>query len=207
MLVLEKTSHIAVRLEHRIYLEIKRMKLKNKTPTILSSNCNGAYILHDMCCKFNSPTVNLFFLPKDFLKFVRNPQPYLDAVPVEVKVPGIAFPVGVVNDILVFFMHYDSFETAKNKWIERSKRVDMNNLYIMMTERNGCTYEDIKAFDELPYKKKVIFTAKPYPEFSSAYYIPGCEVGNEVGVLSDARLGFWNRRWLDDFDYVSFLNH
>lgn len=206
MFVLEKIKNIIILLEYKIYILQKRMKLRNRSPSILASNCNGAFILHDMRCRFNSPTVNLYFLPKDFIKFAQNPQPYLEAVPIEVKVPGVSFPVGLVNDILIFFMHFEDFESAKNKWIERAKRVDMDNIFVMMTERNGCTYEDIKAFDELPYKNKVVFTARPYPEISSAYYISGSDVGKEVGILSDFRPGFWHRRWLDDFDYVNFLN-
>lgn len=206
MNILRKIKNGALLLEHRQYLMEKRKKLTNRTATILSSNCNGAFILHDMGCRFNSPTVNLVFAPKDYLKFVRNPQYYLDAVPVELKGTGNPFPVGVLNDILVYFMHYETFEEAKAKWIERSKRVDMSNVYLMMTERNGCTYEDLLAFDALPYEHKVVFTARPYPEIASAYYIPGCEVGNEVRVLSEFKAGDRLRRWLDDFDYVGFLN-
>lgn len=76
----------------------------------------------------------------------------------------------------------------------------------MMTDKNGCTYEDMLAFDRLPYENKVIFTHIPYPEIKSSFYIKGFEDQNEVGILSDFKPGFWRRRWIDDFDYVSFLN-
>lgn len=203
---MNKFLDIIVRAEHRIYRELKRARLKNKTMTVISSNCNGAYMLHDLGCQFNTPTVNLYFMADDFLKFVSNLQWYLTQELTEVQVPEVSFPVGRLGDILLYFMHYDSFTDAKLKWEERSKRIDFNNIYLVMTDKNGCEYKHIKEFDNLPYAHKVIFTHKDYPEFSSACYIPGFENDCEVGILSDWRPQFWKRRWLDDFDYVAFLN-
>ena len=196
----------AAGLEHSIYLLQKRKRLINKTPSILSSNCNGSIILHDMGCRYNSPTVNLFFTPTDFIKLLKEPEYYLKVVPEEIHISGITYPVGSLDDIRVYFMHYDSFEAARNKWLERSQRVNFNNMYIIMTERDGCTYENLEEFDSLHYKNKIVFTSRPYPEFKSSYYIPGSEKGKEVGILSDLKPGILQRRWLDDFDYVRWLN-
>lgn len=196
---------VPARLEHKIYLEIKRKKLKNKYPTIISSNCNGGIILHDMELKFNTPTINLWFTAGDFLKFVSDLDSYLTGKLIETN--GLAeYPVGRLNDIDIYFMHYKTFEEAEAKWEERKKRINKDNIFIMMTDQAGCTYEDIKAFDSLPYKNKVIFTHVPYDEFQSTYYIKGFESAGEVGVLSDWKPGFFMRRFLDDYDYVSFLN-
>ncbi len=199
------SDSILMRAEHRLYLENKKRKLKNKNVTVISSNCNGAYILHDLGCRFSSPTVNLFFFAYDFLKLLKNPKIYFEAVPLQIA-SALPYPVGKVLDITVYFMHYKSFEEAKEKWCERGKRVDYKNIFVIMSERYGCTYEIIKEFDELPYEHKVIFTHKPYPEFKSAYYIKGFENYGEVKALSDWKPGFWKRRYLDDFDSVAFLN-
>ena len=163
-------------------------------------------MLHDLGCPFNSPTVNLCFLPDHFLRFVNNPEKYLSMEPQETHLPDITYPVGQLDDILLFFMHYDTFAEAQNAWKRRVKRVDLNNVYIVMTDKDGCTYEHIKQFDALPYKNKVIFTHKEYPEFKSACCIPGFENESEVGVLSDWKPQLLRRRWLDDFDYVRFFN-
>lgn len=203
---MNRLFEFVIRAEHKIYITIKRMRLKNKTMTVFSSNCNGAYMLHDLGCPFNSPTVNLFFLPDHFLKFVRSPEKYLSEELVEVKLAGMSYPVGQLDDILVFFMHYNSFDEAKEAWERRAKRVDLNNVYIVMTDKNGCTYDHIKQFEKLPYEHKVIFTHKRYKEFPSAYYISGFETENEVGILSDWKPQLLKRRWLDDFDYVRFFN-
>lgn len=203
---MNKLLAFLVRSEHKLYKTIKRLRLKNKNMTVFSSNCNGAYILHDLGCPFNSPTVNLYFLPEHFLKFVRQPEDYLFAELEEIHVNGVSFPVGQIRDIQLYFMHFDSFEDAKEAWERRAKRVNLGNVYLIMTDKNGCTYEQIREFEELPTKNKVIFTHREYREFPSAYYIPGFEDQKEVGILSDWKPQLLKRRWLDDFDYVSFFN-
>lgn len=203
---MNKLIDLLVRVEHKLYILNKRARLKNKNITILSSNCNGAFILYDMGCRYNTPTVNLYFKPEDFLKFVKDPVPYLNAEPIQINEDGIDYPVGQLLDIKLYFMHYKSFDEAKSKWIERSKRANSNNVMIMMTDKDGCTYEQLKEFDQLPYERKVVFTCKPYPELQSSYYIPGFEEQGEVGILSDWKPQFWRRRWLDDYDYVETMN-
>lgn len=157
------------------------VRLKNTTPTIISSNCNGSFILHDLNLQFLTPTVNLFMYPKDFLKFVGNLEKYLsnEAELVEIE-SSKKYPVGRLIDIQIHFMHYSTFDEAKNKWRERCKRIQYNNIYLMMTDRDGCTYEDMINFDKLSYKK-IIFTNKPYPEIKSSYYIKGFENMESVG--------------------------
>ena len=203
---MNKLIDFFVRAEHKLYVTAKQLRLKNKSMTVFSSNCNGAYMLHDLGCPFNSPTVNLYFLPDHFLKFASDPQKYLCAEMKEVQLPDVDYPVGQIEDIQLFLMHYDSFTEAKAAWERRARRVNLTNVFLVMTDQNDCAYEQIKQFDELPYEHKVIFTHKEYPEFSSAYYIPGFENDGEVGILSDWKPQLLRRRWLDDFDYVSFFN-
>lgn len=120
---------------------------------------------------------------------------------------GGAYPVGLIDDVRVYFMHYKSFLKAKAKWKERVKRINWDNLYIIMVEGEGCTDEILKRFDALDYKHKVIFTAKSRPDIKSSYYIPGSEVSeNAVMDLCQYKSKFTGKRWLDDFDYVDFLN-
>ena len=199
------SNSILARFEHKVYIGIKRMRLKNKAPSIISSNCNGGVILHDLGLKFNTPTINLYFDPEDFLKFLSDIDDYLGYELIEVE-SKFRFPVGKLNDIIIYFMHYNSFQEAKEKWVERAHRIDKNNLFIIMTDNNGCTYEQVVMFDKLPYKNKVILTNRNYKDISSAVYMKSFEYDQDVGILSDWKPGFWKRRWIDDFDYVSFLN-
>lgn len=194
------------RIEWRLYKEIKRKRLKNLNPTIISSNCNGGIIYHDLKLPFNSPTINLSMDTDDFIKLVGNLKYYLEQEIVEIEDKNYDFPCGMLEDIKIRFNHYKTFQEAVDKWNERKKRINWDNIYVMGIDGDNATYESLKKFDELPYENKVIFTHKSYPEIKSSHYIKGFEEDQGVGVLIYFKNKFWIRRYLDDFDYVSFFN-
>lgn len=185
-----------------------RKRLINKNPSIIGDNCNVGLMYHDLGIRFNSPTIDLYIYPDDYIKFLGKLKYYTSHEIIEVFEDGVNFPIGQIDDIKVYFMHYDSFEIAKSKWQERCKRIDYNNLFITMTKKSArCTDEHIKAFDKLPYKNKVIFTNRLYPEIKSSYYIRGFEKRDGVGVLLSYKCpSFLAKRYFEDFDYVSFIN-
>ena len=195
------------RIEWRIYKELKKRKLRNYNPTIISSNCNGGIIYHDLNLPFNSPTINLSMDTDDFIKLVSNMKCYLGQEIVEIEDKNYQFPCGMLDDIKIRFNHYDTFEEAVYKWNERKKRINWDNIYIMGIDGDKASYSSLKKFDKLPYKNKVIFTHRDYPEIKSSYKISGFEDKDEVGVLIYFKKKFFIRRYLDDFDYVSFLNN
>ena len=191
--------------ERKLYCRRKKNRLKNKDFSIIASNCNGTFMYYDMRIRYLTPTVNLVIEMNDFVKLAENLEAYMgkEIVKLEGDVP---YPTGMLDDIKIMFMHYPTFEEGVEKWNERKKRINWENLFIVGTEKDGCTYETIQRFDRLPYENKVIFTHIEYPEFSSAYYIEGFEERDEIGVLTNYKEQFWKRRYLDDFDYVNFLN-
>lgn len=185
---------------------INQKRLKNRDFSLLSSNCNGVFILHNLGLRFNSPTVNLWIKPSDFVKFLKNPQYYLEQRITFVDEPGITHPVGMLDDIKIWFTHYSSPEQALEKWSERAQRLDYENLFILMTDRDGCTYQDLADFDALPYKHKIVFTHVPYPEFRSAYYLKGWEQEESVGECYRFVNGYSGKKHYDAFDYVAWFN-
>lgn len=198
--------NILQRVEWKIYKEIKRFRLKNRRPTIISSNCNGEFWYYDLKLPFLSPTINLSFDMNDYIKMLENLHWYMEQSIEPYEDDRFEFPTGKLADIEIRFNHYKTFEEAVNKWEERKKRINWDNLFIIGIDGDNCTYETIQRFDNLPYKNKVIFTHIPYPQFKSAYYIAGFENKDGVGVLLYFKKQILIRRYLDDFDYVSFLN-
>ena len=154
-----------------------QQQLTNQGMSVISANCVGAFILHDLNQSFNSPFVNLYLDPSDFVRYLQNIEFY-QAQPLQFIQTEKPYPVGLLDDLKVHFMHYHSEQEAKEKWEARSQRLDFDNLFIMMTDKDGgkgAKYEDLQAFDNLPYPNKVVFTHKPYPELKSAFYIKGFE--------------------------------
>lgn len=169
-------------------------------------NCVGGLIRHELGLRFNTPTIDLWFNASGYVRFLSKLDWYLSRELKEI-VTSEVYPVGMLDDIKVFFMHYSPFEEASAKWRERCTRINRENLYVMMVEGAGCTEETVKEFDRLPYKNKVIFTGKEYPNVESAIHIPGSgQLSGEVIDLCRYKSKFTGKRWIDEFDNVNFFN-
>lgn len=183
-----------------------RERLDNKDFSLLSNNCLGGFILHDLGLRFNSPFINLWLKPGDFIKYLTDIEYYRKLNVEFVKDDIRPYPVGQLDGIRIYFQHYKTEKEAAHKWRERSERLDTDNMFVIMTERDGCTYEDLKCFDSLKIKNKVVFTHKPYPELESAYYIPGFEKEGAVGYCWKFKNGVTGRKIYDIFPYVDWFN-
>lgn len=186
--------------------EKNRKKLTNTNFSLVASNCNGGFILHDLGMRFNSPFINLWIKPKDFIRILSDFREYMDAPLTFVDEDGIDYPIGKLLDAKIYFMHYESEAEAETKWYERKQRIDHDNLFILFTDRDGCTYDDLLDFDKLPFNNKIVFTKKPYPDIQSAVYIKGFENQNSVGNCFDYMPKGLGKKYYDQFDYVSWFN-
>lgn len=191
--------------EQILYKKRKRKRLDNLNFSIIASNCVGTIIYHDLDLPFLSPTINLTIEMYDFIRFAENLKWYMEQEIVEVKGEK-GCPAGMLGDVKINFVHYDTFEEGVRKWEERKERINWDNLLLIGSERDGCSYETLERFDRLPYENKVILTRVRYPEISSAYCIEGFEEKEELGMVLNYKKQFFRRRYLDDFDYVAFIN-
>lgn len=180
-------------------------KISNKNLSIISQNCIGGVISHDFGLRFNSPTINMWIPAHEFIILVSNLKEELEGK-LEDITNGSSYPIGLLNGkIHIHFIHYHSFDEVIEKWESRLSRVNYDNLKIIMTENDGCTYEDLVAFDKLPFVHKVVFTHRPYPEIKSSFYIRGFEkIGRVAYVMGWKGLG--GKRNCDSFDWARFLN-
>lgn len=202
---------IGRKFRNKIRNRIERKFIKNKDFTIISNNCIGGVISHDLGLKFLSPTVNLYIEPHDFVKFVSNLEFYLDQEFTEIE-SYKDYPVGRLYDILVYFKHYDTFDEAVVKWNERKERINYNNLFVMMTDRFFCSYEDAVAFDNLPYKNKVLLMSS-----EKKWYDISCGVkmkkyndksSGSVRIITDVVNAFGRRVYQQSgFNYIKWLNN
>lgn len=185
------------------------MTERARTASILSCNCTGGILSHDLGLQFLSPTVNLFMRAEDFIKFCEHLRGYLeiDAF-VECTDPEVignrTYPIGYLGDLTVFFVHYHSLEEAQEKWNQRKKRINFDNIVILNTDREGMTEELKDRFEALSYKK-VMFTHLPDDKHESCFYIRGYETEPSVGIITDH--SSWDgTRPVDQFDYITFIN-
>ncbi len=190
---------------------IERKKLKNNNFSILSNSNIGGIIFHDLGLEVLSPTVGLYIEPHDFVKFLSNLDFYINQELVEFE-SFKDYPMGKLFDILIHFRYYETYKQALDKWNERKKTINYNNLFIVMTDRFFCSYEDALKFDKLPYKNKILFISgeKNWPEISCAITMRkhndkkrGC-----IGIITDIVNLFGKRMYQQSgFDYIKWLNN
>ncbi|WP_057195117.1 DUF1919 domain-containing protein [Limosilactobacillus fermentum] len=158
----------------RVYLSKWRRKKINKEKfTIISNNCWGGETYEAYGLIKQSPTIGLFFMASDYIKFISRIKEYLSKELIFIDPKESVFfdqlkddksygtyPVAKLGDIEIFFMHYDSPESALKKWNRRVKRIDWNHVLYKFNDQNGCTEKDIDDFISLPYKSKICFTVK-----------------------------------------------
>ncbi len=204
-------------MEHKLVEKLRtnyykkcQKRLINKTPTIIASDCFGGLVYHNLGLKFMSPTINLYIEKEEFIDFVNNLPQYLDAELVEIKDSEKSFPVGRLEynnkSVTINFMHYKTFEEAKEKWNERKKRVDFSNIYIIQLVVDA-TKDDIESFDKLPYKNKMFITSKKLTNSKNVVtHKVFLKKNYKPGEILHYRTDYSIRRHMDKIDYVSFLN-
>ena len=183
-----------------------RMKLTNKMPSLICSNCTGGILYHWLGLQFRSPFINLYMTSEDFITAMENLPEFLESEIKELKDSGYNYPVGVgAYNTKIHFMHYDTFEQAIKKWNERKERVNFNNIGIMLTNFGGGEQrmDLLQRFEALPYKHKVVFTRVPVEGVKSAFYIKG----NRKKKNLYATQYITGKRYIDQFDYIGFINH
>ncbi len=153
-------------------------RLKNKDFTIISNNCGaGIFGYKELGLQYTTPTVGLFFFLEDYIKFLSNLEHYLNiliqfvgvskhpTVKEHMSLRGHPYPVGVLEDVEICFLHYHSEEEARVKWTRRARRVNLENLFVMLVgDEKGNANPDphvwdshrIEDFKRLPLKNKVI---------------------------------------------------
>ena len=161
----------------------RRRGLLSKDFSIVSNNCSSGYVYQYYGITYNTPTEGLYFITKDYIKLIERPEHYFNhdvllIDPHESKLAqrgkDITYPVGIIDDIEVYFMHYpDPFE-AIAKWKRRASRINYKKVFYLLTETELMEDGDLYRFVELMSSKQlkgVCLTMKDY-QLPYTQYIP-----------------------------------
>ena len=157
---------------------VNNKRLKNKNFTIISNNCWAGIFYRNNNLEYLSPTLGLFFMAEDYIKFIYNIKYYINEdlqfINIEdskyknyLKKLNYNSPIGRIDDIEVMFLHYSSEKEAKEKWDRRKQRINWDNIIYKFSDQNMCTYQHIKKFDEFKAKNKILFTTRKYEGINS----------------------------------------
>lgn len=187
-----------------VFRRKQRKRIKNKNFTLLTGNCIGGYIYHQLGLKFTSPTINMMILNQDFKKLILNLRYYMNIRPtayVDPDYPGV--PAALLDDIILHFTHYKTYEEGIEAWEKRKRRMNYDNLYIIISDID-LTEKDIIDLNKSKCKKIVVMTSKDYG-YEHCLYIPQYKGMEHVGELLGKTLsGKW--RFEKYFDFVGWVN-
>lgn len=174
------------------------MELKKRPPSIFANNCWGGFTYHSLGLKFTSPFINMFVHNSDYLKLLETPKAYMSEK-LELLEMGYndalkrEYPIVKCGDVRLFFNHYVSFEEACRCWERRKKRIDWDNLFVMMYTKD---YQEANRFSKLPYKKKVCFVPFETKEKSLAYIdiskMQGMEFWQIINDMASGKLSYYD---------------
>lgn len=172
---------------------LRRRKLNNKDFSIICNNCvAGRAIYYKLDLKYTTPTVGLWFYSDDYIRFLENLEWYLIQPLVfrkiskhpDINARGLRHPIGVLGgDVEIQFVHYKTEKEAEEKWRRRAKRVNLNNLFLIYSDREGFKDEYLDRYEKLPFKNKIFFSSKPRNSKTSIFmkeYGEQKEVGNLI---------------------------
>ena len=165
--------------------------------------------------QYRTPFVGLFLAPDCYLRLLSNLRGYLgrplnflsqsrhEYVNEFRERNRLTYPIGFLEDeIEVQFLHYASPHVATDKWFRRIERMVASDerLFVKFCDRDGCTQEQLAAFDQLPYQHKVCFVSKPAPDLQSAVCIPSSDDGC---VPDGLRLSRISPRYFDAAGWIN----
>lgn len=177
-------------MKREMFADRRRKELVHTDFTILSNNCWAGMIYESYHLQKQTPTVGLFFMAEDYIRFLSGLREYVSSElqfikPEESRWRGEktiaddirfgSYPVGRLTagqeHVEIFFLHYHSENEAKEKWERRAKRINWDRLLVKFNDQNGCTEQEVRDFFHLPFRNKLFFTCRDWNLCSDEGYI------------------------------------
>ena len=163
--------------------KMRRKKLINDKFTIISNNCWGGFAYQSYGIQYNTPTIGMFIVAEDYLKFIENLDYYLsidkfkEIKPQKSKwykeLKNISkygeYPIAKLGDIELHLLHYSSIKKAENDWNRRKNRIIKNKTLFKFSEMNLCEEKDIIKFQELKLQNKICFISSKFKHLKNDY--------------------------------------
>ena len=185
----------------------RRRRLTNESFTLVANNCVAGAVYQDLSLEYLTPFVGLYMNPNDFVRLCSSFEHYMGMDLVEKKQSEFPFPVGQIEEITIYFMHYQSYDEALSKWNSRKKRMNFSRLGFILVQRDGCTEEDMQEFDSLEVTNKIILTTSVYPNLKTSIFLRHFKGEAEVGNVLEFKKTFPEDRIMWDFNFVRWINN
>ncbi|MFQ3234765.1 MAG: hypothetical protein ACI9C4_000316 [Paraglaciecola sp.] len=187
--------------------------LKNKKFVIIANNCWGREVYHWFKRPYNTPFIGLYIHGPCFVKLLSNFTSYMSQELTFVNSTAYSdlepdYPVALLDDVEIHFLHYESKNEAQEKWTRRTTRMlkesNIDNYYFKLCDLYSGSERDLKKFHNFPFKNKVSFGVKNYASLKNKNHIKiiesdknaGLHVPNGVKLFKLSFLYFDIPKWL-----------
>jgi uncharacterized protein (DUF1919 family) len=172
-------------------------------------------VYKELGLRYCSPTIWCWFYTDDFLLFANNLKDFIKNGKFSEnkklsKENG--YPVANLQckagEIVVYFNHYPTCAEAIKKWQERSKRVNWDNIYIILcnsAKKEEVTSKTLKMWQQVEYPKIWITNDKTIP---NSIFLRDAFEDNENDIWNNGQFirSGGNKYAYFEFDFVKFLN-
>lgn len=205
------SSKLSRRLKRwRFKRSVKR--LHDKEFCIVANNCLGSRFYKILKRGYNTPFVGLFMMPECFSKLVSDFDRYMD-LPIQfvqdskysdidaARRDGPQYPIGLLNDLEIHFLHYDTEAEATEKWmrrVERMRQLRRDDIYFVMIANGACEDDMIERFFGEGLQNKIYFHRRKELERPGCVYIPSKE--DDMGNLYAQY-----QRFVGRFDFADWI--
>lgn len=170
--IVKKIRNAKTKYRRQKECKARKRLLKFTDFTIISNNCWGGLVYQYFGLPYATPTIGLFMMDDDFIKFLENLDYYLSQSLVFIPhseskyqerlnretTAKDSYPIALLDDVEVHFLHYKSSEEAERKWEYRKNRINKDHLLVKMSQRSSNDDAILERFEKLPFENKICFT-------------------------------------------------
>ncbi|NDP23056.1 MAG: DUF1919 domain-containing protein [Paludibacter sp.] len=163
--------YLEVFIKHKMRRDVSEKeigKLQNKDFVLISNNCFAGEAYQWLKLPYNTPFIGLFLYGPCYIKMLQNFDFYLKQDLVFVTKSTYldtvqAYPIALLHDVELHFLHYKSEQEVVDKWYRRLERFNeqmtYDNLFFQISDRDLVDQNSIEAFHKLDFKNKLSFAA------------------------------------------------
>lgn len=125
-------------------------------------------------------------------------------LPLEFVKSDYDFPVARIDDITLYFLHYSNNDEAREAWERRKERINYDNLYLIVYDKDGLTDNDYKAFGQINCKNRIILSDNENTKYPYFKKIIKKNSYNDNKYFIEDKYGI--KTFESQWDFVDWLN-
>lgn len=149
---------------------------------------------------------------EEFVKFCADLRYYVCQPLTFYKHPDRECPCAYIGEgeqrISIFFVHYKTEEDAEKKWVERCKRIQWDNIYIIACDGDNLGNDEMEIFEKIQCKRKIMLISREEKSRDGFTFVLYSLKNEKTATAHQIRVYRYSglRTWEFEFDYVAWLN-